>query len=266
VSFWCSAQDVAWSWQWRAYPGVWLFVLLVGFAVWRWNRAGARAAGRPAPPLRPGFVIGLFLLWAALDWPIGALGAGYLASVHMLQFLILGLGAPPLLLRGLSPDALALIERDAAAARLVRRLTAPLAALVLFNVVVLITHLPAVVDALMPTQWGSLLIDVAWIAAGLAFWWPVVIPVPRHARFVPPVRIGYLAVGIMFSPVMFGLVAFLVYSQTPLYGIFELAPPLPGVNAHADHQTAGVLMSVGGATIAFVAISVIFFRWSRESA
>jgi cytochrome c oxidase assembly factor CtaG len=76
---------------------------------------------------------------------------------------------------------------------------------------------------------------------------------------------GYLVLGMMFSPIMFGLVGFLVYSTTPLYGVFELAPPLPGVSAHADHQLAGVMMSVGGALIAFIAISVIFFRWNKES-
>jgi cytochrome c oxidase assembly factor CtaG len=104
-----------------------------------------------------------------------------------------------------------------------------------------------------------------WIGAGLLFWWPVVLDVPAHARFTHPVKIGYLVLGMMFSPVMFGLVGFLAWSATPLYGVFELAPPLPGVNSHADHQLAGVMMSVGGATVAFIAMSVIFFRWNRTS-
>jgi cytochrome c oxidase assembly factor CtaG len=130
----------------------------------------------------------------------------------------------------------------------------------------MVTHLPVVVDSLMTSQPGSMAIDLAWIAAGVIFWWPVVLPAPSHPRFLPPLRIGYLILGMMFSPIMFGLVGFLVYSQTPLYGVFELAPPLPWISAQEDHQLAGVLMSVGGAAIAFVAISVIFFRWSRESA
>ena len=29
MQWWCSAQGVAWSWEWRAYPGVWLFVLCI---------------------------------------------------------------------------------------------------------------------------------------------------------------------------------------------------------------------------------------------
>jgi putative membrane protein len=261
MSFWCSARDVPWTWEWQAYPGVWLFLLLLGYGLWRWNRAGALAAGDRRQPLHPITVAGLFVLWLALDWPIGALGAGYLASVHMLQFLLMALVAPPLLLRGVNDSALALIEQGRMG-RLVSRLTSPLLALVLFNVIVLLTHLPAIVDTLMVSQLGSFVIDLAWIAAGTLFWWPVVLRPPAHVRFPPPVRIGYLILGLMFSPIMFGLVAFLAYSHTPLYGVFELAPPIGGISGRADHQLAGVMMSVGGATIAFVAISVIFFRWS----
>jgi cytochrome c oxidase assembly factor CtaG len=265
MSFWCSASGAAWTWQWRGYPGVWLFILLLAFGMWAWNRAGARRVGRPRRPMHPGFLSGLIVLWLALDWPIGALGAGYLASVHMLQFLLLALIAPPMLLQGPSPDALALLDGPGLVAGLVRRLTQPVMALILFSAVVLLTHIPAVVDTLMTSQPGSMAIDLLWIGAGLTYWWPVVLDVPKHPRFTHPVKIGYLVLGMMFSPVMFGLVGFLAYSSTPLYGVFELAPPLPGVSAKADHQLAGVMMSVGGAAVAFTAMSVIFYRWNKVS-
>jgi putative membrane protein len=264
MQFWCAASGAAWTWTWRAYPGVWLFIALLGVFVWRWNRAGARRHGATAPAIHPLFLLGLLVVWLALDWPIGALGAGYLASVHMLQFLLVALIAPPLLLRGPSRHALALLE-GGRLSWVLQRLTSPLLALILFSTIVLLTHVPAIVDGLMISQLGSFAIDMLWLFAGLLFWWPVVVPVPAH-RFPPPAKIGYLVFGMMFSPVMFGLVGFLVYSTTPLYGVFELAPPLPGVSSHADHQTAGALMSVGGAFVAFVAMSIIFFQWNKESA
>jgi putative membrane protein len=265
MSFWCSATGAAWTWQWRAYPGVWLFIALLAFGMWAWNRAGARAAGRPQRPVHPLFVGGLVVLWLSLDWPIGALGAGYLASIHMLQFLLMALVAPPMLLMGPSPDALALLERPGVGRAIIRKFVSPFQALVLFSVVVLATHLPTLVDAMMANQLGSMAIDLLWIGAGLAFWWPVIVSVPRQPRFTYPVKMGYLILGMMFSPIMFGLVGFLVNANTPLYGVFELAPPIPGTNARDDHVLAGVMMSVGGMVIAFVAISVIFFRWTKES-
>lgn len=266
MQFWCSASGQAWTWTWRPYPGVWLFIAVLAWAVVAWNRAGARRAGTTTGPVHPLFVVGLLVLWAAFDWPIGALGAGYLASVHMLQFLMIALIAPPLLLRGVQPSAQELVAGDTMPARILARLTSPLLALILFNVIVLLTHVPEVVDALMTSQLGSFLIDMLWLGGGILYWWPVMLKQPAHPRFAPPLKMGYLVFGMMFSPVMFGLVGFLVYSTTPLYGVFELAPPIPGISSQADHQTAGVLMSVGGALIAFIGLSVIFFRWSKETA
>jgi cytochrome c oxidase assembly factor CtaG len=167
---------------------------------------------------------------------------------------------------GPSPDALALLERPGMSRALVRRLVSPFPALVLFSVIVLATHQPPIVDTLMAAQAGSMGIDLLWIGAGIAYWWPVIRDVPRQPRFGYPVKMGYVILGIMFSPIMFGLVGFLVAANTPLYGVFELAPPIPGVSAHADHQLAGTLMSVGGTLVAFIAISVIFFRWNRSPA
>jgi putative membrane protein len=264
MQFWCSARDTAWSWTWVPYVGVWLFIALLAAGMILWNRAGAKRAGVPTPPVHPLLIVGLLLLWIALDWPIGALGAGYLASVHMLQFLLIGLVVPPVLLSALSPAAVAMVtsERSRVAA-LMRKLTEPLLAIVLFNVIVLVTHLPFVVDRLMASQLGNMLIDLLWLAAGMLFWWPIVLRVPERPRFPPPLRMLYLMVGLMFSPVMFGLAGFLIYSETPLYGVYELAPPFPGFSSQDDHQLAGTAMSVGGATIAFIGISIIFFNWSK---
>lgn len=266
MQFWCSARDTAWTWTWTAYPGVWLFIILLAVGIARWNRAGARRAGTVAPPMHPLTVLGLVLLWLALDWPIGALGAGYLASVHMVQFLLIGLLAPAALLAGISPDA----ARLAGGSRILERLTRPIPALIAFNALVLLTHLPPVVDGLMSStlgpmraQLGSMVIDLLWLTGGVLFWWPILLPAPERPRFVPPLRMLYLVAGLMFSPVMFGLVGFMVNAERPLYGIYELAPPFPGFSSRDDHQLAGVLMSMTGAAVAFVGLSVIFFRWSR---
>ena len=259
MQFWCSATNTAWSWTWTAYPGVWLFLALLWFAVARWNRAASRRAGTDHGPMHPAFYGGLVLLWLALDWPIGALGAGYLASVHMVQFILIAMLAPPALLLGLSPQTLAMAGRSA----LVRRLTSPVMALAVFNAIVLLTHLPPIVDGLMTSQVGSMVIDLLWLAGGLAFWWPIILATPARPSFVPPLRMLYLIVGLMFSPVMFGVAGFMVYSQHPLYGVYELAPPFAGFSSRDDHQLAGVLMSIIGAIVAFVGLSVIFFRWSK---
>jgi putative membrane protein len=259
MQFWCATTNEPWNWQWKAYVGVWAFLVLLVIGILAWNRVAAARAGEESPPLHPLFPVGVLVLWLALDYPVGPLGASYLASVHMLQFLLIGLVAPPLLLRGISPPAQAMLGRS----WLLTKLTTPFPALLFFNLTVLVTHLPFVADALMPTQLGSMAIDLAWLVAGLCFWWPVVLPEPVRAKFPPPVRMLYLIGGLMFSPIMFGLAGFLAYSESPMYGFYELAPPMSGLSARDDHQAAGALMSVGGAIVAFIGISVIFFRWSK---
>lgn len=267
MQWWCSTSNVPWDWSWRAYPGVWLFIILLFVLIRRWNAAGARRAGTSGfEQLRAASLgAGTALLWIALDWPVGALAAGYLASVHMAQFMMIAMVAAPLLLYGITPSALQLIERRPALMRVLGIITKPIPALVLFNIIIAVTHTPVVVDTLMPSQLGNMAIDLLWLAGGTVFWWPVVFNVPSRPKFVDPLKIGYLIIGLMFSPVNIGVSAFLVYSRFPLFRTYELAPPIPGVSTVFDHQLAGLMMSVGGGMIALVGMSVLFFRWARTS-
>ncbi len=262
MRWWCSAQTAAWSWSWQPYPGVWVFVISLGLAHWLLRRrAVGTAAGRQPSLLRTAsFCAGLVSLWIALDWPLGALGAGYLASAHMVQFLLIALVAPPLLLYGVPPAAFETLERHGAAHRALRVLTHPLAAIAVFNVVLVATHWPEVVDGLMASQHGSFLLDMAWWGAGLVLWWPLVAPVPRRPGFTYMYRIGYLILATILNTPAFAL---LTFSDLPLYATYELAPPVGGISTRADQQVAGLLMKIGGALIFWTAITVLFFKWYR---
>lgn len=260
MQWWCSARPTAWDWSWQAYPGVWLFVALLG-AVYLFGVR--RAAGGTVPPRRRNaFLAGLLLLWIALDWPIGALGAGHLASIHMVQYLLIALLAPPLLLLGV-PDRAWTRLGASRAGPLLRLATHPLLTLAMFGVVVYWTHLPGVVDALMATQLGSFVLDVAWLLGGLLFWWPVVAPVPERPRFPHGLKMGYLFLATVINTLPYG---FLTFAELPFYGIYELAPPVAGISTREDQQIAGLLMKMGGGLILWTAITILFFRWfQRES-
>jgi putative membrane protein len=267
MQWWCSTSNIPWDWSWRAYPGVWLFIIVLFVMLRRWNAAGARASGSSSfEPWRSAALgLGTAVLWIALDWPVGTLASGYLASVHMAQFMMIAMIAAPLLLCGITPQAMRLVEGRAGLLRVLSVMTKPVMALVLFNIINAITHTPVVVDTLMPSQLGNMAIDLLWLAGGAIFWWPVVSRVPARPKFVDPLKIGYLIIGLMFSPVNIGVSAFLVYSRFPLFRTYELAPPIPGVSTVFDHQLAGLMMSVGGGMIAMVGMSILFFRWARTS-
>lgn len=263
MQWWCSAQTAAWDWGWRMYPGVWAFVLIL--LVVRWLLVRRTQMGpTPARERRRrsvAFLTGVVILWVALDWPLGALGAGYLASAHMLQFLFIALAAPPLLLYGIPPAVYAALRNRHLIYRALHVLTHPLVAIILFNVVLVTTHWPGVVDYLMVSQLGSLLLDMAWLGSGLILWWPLVAPVPERPGFGYLYKIGYLILATILNTPAF---AWLTFSEMPLYATYELAPPISGIPTRVDQQVAGLLMKIGGAAIFWTAITILFFRWYRS--
>jgi cytochrome c oxidase assembly factor CtaG len=261
MQFWCSAQGVPWTWEWRPYLGVWLLVALAALAYRRIYRT-TPSANSEGPKMRrwrvaaAGAAIGC--LWLLLDWPIGTLGAGYLESVHTVQFLGLGLTAPPLLLFGL-PSGWE-VARDPRASTWLARVTSPLTAFVGFFAIVFLTHLPPVVDALMVSQIGSFALDLAWLLGGLAFWWPVVRGWPPPG-LGPGARLAYVLAG---TASRMGIGMFTAIVPFPLYRLYELAPPIAGVDAFEDQQRAGGLMMFGDVLVGLVAVAILIYLWQRD--
>jgi len=268
MTWWCVARDAPWTWQWQAYPGVWLFVAVLAGAyaafVRHFRSVGLRGAVRAMRRELLLWSLGLFAVWAGADWPIGPLGAGYLASVHTVQFLLFTLVAPPLLLAGIPHGAL----RSAAAAsptlrRAISIASHPLLALATFATVLVATHLPPVVDTFKQTQLGSFAFDISWLLAGIVLWWPASQPLPEVRALAYPLRIGYLALA---AVTMVAPSAFLTFARFPLYATYELAPRVGLLSAGNDQQIAGLLMKSASGLVLIAAMSILFFRWQREEA
>ncbi len=258
MTWWCSAQGTPWTWSWQPYPGAWLLVaLLIGTYGIAIHRSGT---------VRPGqlvaFSLGVLGLWIATDWPIGPLGAGYLASVNMARYLLFALVVPPLLISGMPTWVLRDALRPAWANRAARALSRPLIAFAIFNSVLLGTHLPVVVDNLATSQLGSFTVDMAWLFSGLVFWWPVIGPLPELGQLSYPARLVYLIMNVFIPTIP---AAFLTFADYPIYALYELAPRVGNLSATADQQLAGLTMKVVGGFIIFGTASVLFFKWyARE--
>ncbi|QYG95771.1 cytochrome c oxidase assembly protein (plasmid) [Iamia sp. SCSIO 61187] len=258
MTWWCSATRLPWSWTPRAYPGVWAFMaLLVVSAGLAARRTGVRLTGRQ----RASWITGLFALWIATDWPVGALGSGYLASAHMAQYMLYTFFAAPMLLLAVPEDLARSVIPAGLVRRVLRAASHPLIAAVVANVVLLATHAPWTVDTVRVTQLGSFVLDVVWLLGGLVMWLPIISPLPEH-RARPLIQAGYLFLAAGLVPMIPG--GFLTFADDPLYRLYELAPRVGGIDPASDQQAAGVLMKVGNLPLIWPVIAATFVRAARR--
>ncbi len=271
MRFWCSALQEPWTWAWRAYPGVWAASAAIAVPyVWARRRISQSHALSPdsataALQRRQAwfFGAGVLAFWVASDWPLGVLGAGYLASAHMAQFMLYTLVAAPLLVLG-TPEPMA--RRILAKLRLYRfmtRLTQPVFAGLAFNACLVATHSPWAVDTLRANQAGSFVMDVVWLISGVVVWLPICSPLVEHRLQHYPGKMVYLFLALGVVPAV--PAGFLTFAGFPLYATYELAPRFYGLDAATDQQMAGLIMKLGGIPIVWGAIVAMMLRWADEA-
>jgi putative membrane protein len=265
VTWWCAASKEPWSWAFRAYPGIWLFMaLLLGAYLLAFRRGpvGADAASVASDKRkRWAFIGGWLALWLSTDWPLGTLGAGYLATAHMAQYVLYTMAAAPLLVLGLPEWMMRRMLSRLRAYRLVRQLAKPLVAGLVFNLVLAVTHAPPTVDNLRTNQAGSFLLDVLWLLSALLLWLPVCGPLDE-VKPSYPVRGVYLFLAAGLVPMVPG--GFLTFSNTPLYAVYELAPRISGFDALDDQQAAGAIMKIGNLPLLWPVLFALFVRWAND--
>ena len=205
------------------------------------------------------FGAGIATAFIALQSPIDTAGDEYLFSMHMLQHLLLMMVAPPLVLLGIVGLRPLPAERFAPLRRAWWLLTRPWPALVVFNIVMLVWHIPALYDTTLTVEPVHVVEHLSFIAVGVVFWWPVVDPVRgATTRLVSPLeKIAVLVISGV-PPTVLGLIFAL--APVAFYDFYVHAPRLWGIGPVSDQQYGGVLMLGLGNIIYFVAITIIFVR------
>jgi cytochrome c oxidase assembly factor CtaG len=260
VAWWCSGTPgQVWTWRYTPFLGVWVVVAaLLGAYLSAHRRAGRRLD----PRLLRRWVAGVAAIAVVSEWPIGALGAGYLATLGIVRYIGITFVAAPLLISGVPSWLLdRWLPHGTVRWTLVRWLTRWPVALLLFNAVLFGTHLPGTIDTLKVYQLGSFAVDAAHLIAALVWWFPAMRREPERGAIREPLRAFYLFAS---SMLMFVPATFLAFSPLPLYGLYELAPPLwLGFDPVRDQQLAGVLMNVVGGLVLWTVIGIGFMRWAK---
>lgn len=203
------------------------------------------------------FGLGLLTIWVALETPLDTIADHYLDSVHMLQHVLLGFVAPPLMLLGLSSGMVGRLVRVPG----VRAITEPVPAQIIAGVVMIGWHVPALYDATLYSEGLHVTEHLMFIAAGLLLYWPMLEATSAHARWQmsPGAKLLYMLVATLPQD---GVALALIFSRVPFYEYYTHAPRLiASLDPTTDQTVAGaVLMIVGKATISVAAIAV-FVRW-----
>ncbi len=203
------------------------------------------------------FGLGLLTIWAALETPIDIIADHYLDSVHMLQHVLLGFVAPPLMLLGLSPGMVGRVVRVPG----LRAITEPVPAQVIAGAVMIVWHVPALYDATLYSDGLHVTEHMTFIAAGLLMYWPMLEATSAHARWrmSPGAKLLYMLVATLPQD---AVALALIFSRVPFYEYYTHVPRLiASLDPTTDQTVAGaVLMIAGKATISIAAIAV-FVRW-----
>lgn len=209
-------------------------------------------------------LLGLAFFYLAVGSPLDELSDHYLMSAHMMEHLLLTFGAPPLVLMGMPDWLLRPFVRAPVIGRIWLRLTRPLTALVLFNLVFSLIHMPAIYDATLANDGLHFCEHALLVITALAMWWPVVHPVPELPALSDPLLLVYLFANEVFQTAAFALVTF---AGQPLYAPYVAAPRIWGITPLEDQQMGGILMKLGAMASLGPALAIVFYRWAwREGA
>jgi putative membrane protein len=251
---------------WSPHPLIWLTTGgLLFWYVWAVTVLGPRRApeGRPIATTgqKAAFLLGVLALWVGEEWPLHELAEQYLFSAHMVQHIIFAFVVPPLLLLGLPAWLLRSLLGTGTRFRIVRFLTKPLIAMLLFNAAIVAMHWPPIVNLQSESAAFHLLFHGALIGAGLLMWSVVVGPLPELNRLSDPAKMLYLFLQSIVPTVPS---SFLTFADTPLYDSYAEAPRIWALSAATDQMIAGLIMKIVGGLLLWTVIAVMFFRWNAK--
>ena len=246
------------AFQW--HPEVWLLVaFLTGAYVYMVRVIGPKAVPAGTPVISRfnlvTFVMAMFTLWIASDWPLHDISEEYLYSAHMVQHMMLSYFLPPLALMATPTWLVRVLLGDGGLYRVVKWFSHPVVAGVLFNASVMILHVPLLVNESVQNGPLHYLLHVMVVSTSLLMWTPVCGPVPEFRIGVAGAMI-YLFLQSVVPTVP---AAWLTFADGVVYDVYDKPLRLWGISAVDDQQLAGAIMKTAGGLFLWTIVIYLFF-------
>ena len=211
------------------------------------------------------FISALIVFYVAMGTPVKLIADRYLFAAHMVQYALLSMVLPPLLLSGIPQWMVQSLWKTRFWYKVLRITTNPPFAIITFNVLFSIIEWPPILDASLRYDWLYVLESYAMLFAAIFLWWPVMNPVlqnrgrkfnlVRKPRTLPELRMmsrGYQLLYIFFNfDLMMPALVYIIDTARPFYVFYVHAPRIFGLSALADQQLGDLLMGAS-MTIAYI--------------
>lgn len=246
-------------WRYQQHLEIWVLVigLLIAF-VYAIRVVGPKvvASGEVISRKQVGnFSLMIFLLLISTDWPLHDIAEEYLYSMHMLQHTILTYIIPPLALLATPEWLFRLLVGQGRTYRVIRFLTRPVIAAVTYNAVLLITHIPALVNRSAAGGPLHYSLHVLLVASALMLWTPICGPA-KEWRMSYGAMMVYLFCTSLVPSIPAG---WLTFAEGSVYNHYDTPVRVWGMSVLSDQQLAGGIMKLGGSTFLWALIITIFF-------
>lgn len=228
------------------------------------------------------FLLGLFLIWAAVGSPLGALDEELL-TVHMIQHLLLMTIAPPLILLGAPfmpflhglprqfvQGVLGPLFRWTPVQWLGHVLSQPVLCWFAAAVALVGWHVPAFFTMALHSEGWHVVEHASFLGTGFLFWWPVIQPWPSISIWPRWSILIYLFLATLPCDI---LSAFLAFCDRVVYPVYISAPRQFGLSVLQDQQCAAALMWACVTIVYLVPAAILTMRllapgnsWRYESA
>jgi len=201
------------------------------------------------------FVLMIVLLLISTDWPMHDIAEEYLYSMHMLQHTVLSYIVPPLALLATPEWLFRLLVGQGRAYRVIRFLTRPVIAAVTYNSVLLVTHIPALVNRSAAGGPLHYSLHVLLVFSALMLWTPICGPA-KEWRMSYGAMMIYLFCTSLVPSIPAG---WLTFAEGSVYNHYDTPVRVWGMSVLSDQQLAGGIMKLGGSIFLWAIIITIFF-------
>lgn len=230
------ANEILSPWRFQAHPEVWLLVaFVVGAYVYAVRVIGSLVV-KNGPAIstkqRNAFIAAVLLLWLGSDWPVHDLAEEYLYSVHMFQHMVLSYFMPPLVLIATPRWMFDAVFGSQKSRAVINWLSKPVVAGVAFNVVVMITHIPALVNRSVSNAPLHYSLHILLVVTALLVWLPICGPdTTRHLQSG-----GKMIYLFLMSVVPTVPAAWLTFAEGAVYKHYDIPIRVWGLSVTTDQQ------------------------------